>query len=399
MTLAAALVDEERRLEEERIRALESLGVLGTGREERFDRITRLAQRLFGVPMAAVMLIDREHSWAKSSVGMGEDPAPAPRGDVFCNTTITAPTEPTVVEDLSHDDRFAANPFVTGEMGLRFYAGHALTAGAGHAVGTLCLFDQQPRHFSDTERAMLDELAEWAEAELNRSEEMERAAEMQKALLPRAETLRIGDYEVRGMCRPARSVGGDLVDYYEADGGDLVVTLGDVMGKGIGAALLMATVRSAVRTATRGRPPSEAIGEAARTLDDDLQGTGTLVTLCQARLTPETGKMSWSDAGHGLMVLVRADGTSIRPRAGGMPLGVLPDDEWPERAFVMEPGDSLVAFSDGLLDLFPTADATFADLVAALVADPGDVIGHVERLAGDGPLDDDVTAVVVRRCR
>lgn len=395
--MTAALVGDASRAEDDRVRALESLGVLGTGREERFDRITRLAQRLFGVPMAAVNLIDREHSWTKSAAGM-EPGAPVPRKDVFCDTTIARPEQITVVEDLTRDARFSDSPYVTGEVGLRFYAGHPLVSTGGHAVGTLCLFDRQPRRFSDTERAMLDELAEWAEAELNRSQEMERATEMQQALLPRAGTLRVAGWEVGGTCKPARAVGGDLVDWHVTGTGDLVVTLGDVMGKGIGAALMMATVRSAIRTAARHHPPARAIAEAARTLDEDLQQTDTLVTLCQASLSPDSGTMRWSDAGHGLMVLVRADGSTERPRAGGLPLGVVTDDSWPERTFVLEPGDCVVAFSDGLLDLFADAEGTFADLVAVAGKDPETVISHVETLAGHGPLDDDIAAVVIRRC-
>src|SRR5438309_1518093 len=103
---------------------------------------------------------------------------------------------------------------------------------------------------------------------------------------------------------PARSVGGDFVDWYRTDDGGFAVTLGDVMGKGMGAALLMATVRSVMRTAGRALEPADALAEAARALDDDLGRTATMVTLCHARVDPRTGTMLAVDAGHGLAMTV-----------------------------------------------------------------------------------------------
>jgi GAF domain-containing protein len=87
--------------EEERLRALADLGISGTGREERFDRITRLARQLFGVERVAITLVDRDVQWFKS-----EPPS-------FCNTTIAQPGL-TVAEDTRRDLRFARNPYVTG---------------------------------------------------------------------------------------------------------------------------------------------------------------------------------------------------------------------------------------------------------------------------------------------
>jgi hypothetical protein len=381
--------------EAERLLALEGLAIVGTGREERFDRVTRLVQRLFGVEKAAIMLIDRDTQWLKSEVGIGVECTP--REHAFCNITIAQP-EPTVVEDTRSDLRFVRNPYVTGEPRVRFYAGVPLATSGGHRVGSLCVFDSAPRTFSAADREMLVELASWVENEMNRSAEMQRAAEVQQALLPDVEAIQVPGYDITGTCMPSRAVGGDLVDCYRI-GEDVVVTLGDVMGKGIGAALMMATVRSAMRTASRQNAPGRAIGEAAITLEADLGTTSTIVTLCHARLTPSTGRLVWSDAGHGLMMLVRADGTSYRARGGGLPLGVVAEEHWPEREFVMEPGDTVVAFSDGLLDLFPSLDATCEFVADAAVGPPEDAVARIEDLARRSPLPDDVTVGVIRRCR
>jgi len=117
-----------------RQRALDRLGILDTPREERFDRVTRLAQELFGVPMVSVSFIDRDRQWRKSFIGLpGHE---APREQAFCDATIRQPGT-LIVEDAALDDRFAANPFVIGDPHLRFYAGHPLQAPGGEQVGTL----------------------------------------------------------------------------------------------------------------------------------------------------------------------------------------------------------------------------------------------------------------------
>ncbi|MFP5487048.1 MAG: GAF domain-containing protein, partial [Acidimicrobiia bacterium] len=103
-----------------RLAALQGLAILDTPPEERFDRLTRLARRLFDVPVALVSLVDADRQWFKSCVGVGI--TESPRDVSFCGHAI-ADRSPLVVEDALLDERFADNPFVTGEMGVRFYAG------------------------------------------------------------------------------------------------------------------------------------------------------------------------------------------------------------------------------------------------------------------------------------
>ncbi len=387
----------------ERVRALEALPVVPTGREERFDRITRLARRLFGVRIAAVTLADADTQWVKSIEGLDAESVPLEHS--FCRYALAAPEPETVVEDARADTRFAGHPSVTGGPRVRFYAGRPLTTAAGTRVGTLCLFDPDPRGFGEVHRAVLAELAGWAEAELQRSAEMERAAEVQRALLPGTATLTVPGYVVAGTCVPAHAVGGDLLDWYRADppadGGppDVVLTLADVMGRGVGAALVMAAVRAAMRTAGRRAGPAEAVREAALALEDDLAGTGTLVTLCHARLDVRSGAVRWTDAGHGLLVLVRADGSVHRPAAGGLPLGVRRDDRWPEHRVDLRPDDVVLALSNGVLDLFPSPDEALDRLVLQARADPVGCVAEIGRRARATALADDATLLVVRRCR
>jgi serine phosphatase RsbU (regulator of sigma subunit) len=205
---------------------------------------------------------------------------------------------------------------------------------------------------------------------------------------------------VAGACLPSRGVGGDFLDWYCSPDDELTVTLGDVMGKGIAAAIIMATVRAALRSTAGSPGPGAAVTEAAATLQEDLEETGTLVTLCHARLSPGSGTLRYTDAGHGLILLLRADGTVRRPTGGGLPLGISDEERWPEGRVVMDPGDLVVAFSDGLLDVF---DGTLAalDRVIEVVGGCRSAQEAVDRLTalarGTGLLDDDVTVLAIRR--
>jgi hypothetical protein len=351
---------------------------------------------LFGVSTAAVTLVDRDHTRVKSQEG--EELGDAPRSDTFCTRTVQDPGL-LVVEDAAADERFAALPAVAGPAHVRFYAGRPLAVPGGKRVGALCLFDDHPRSLSGPEQALLDALGAWVEEELGRSTEMAQAGAVQRALLPRSRP-DVAGYDVLGACLPARAVGGDFVDWYRAPDGDLVLTLGDVMGKGLSAGIIMATVRAAMRAAGRLAGPAEAVTQAAEALHEDLERAESMVTLCQARLDPRTHLLRYTDAGHGLMLRVRADGAVVRPSSGGLPIGVLPGQRWEEAEARLHPGDTVVAFSDGLLDLY---DGTLAalDEVAALVRGArtaADVVNRVVRRArGTDPLPDDVALVVIRR--
>src|SRR4051794_1603934 len=383
--------------EQERLLDLAALDVLGRGPEERFDRITRMAQQLFGVSAAAVTLVTEDVQLHKSQYGPLRL-SDGSREHAFCDVTIRRP-EPLVVEDATLDERFAGNPSVTGAPGIRFYAGHPVQGPGGHRVGALCLVDDRPRHFGPEQQAILAELATWVQRELDRTTELESAARVQAALLPLG-TPEVPGYEVAGMCLPSGSVGGDFFDWHSAPDGQLVLTLADVMGKGLPASIITATVRAVMRSTTRGAGPAEAVREAAATLHEDLERTGRLVTMCHAKLDAAGHRVRFADAGHGLMLLVRADGSFARPPAGGLPLGVLADEEWPEGVVELARGDTVVAFSDGLLDLFDGTTDSLPEIAAAVwdCVDAAHVVDRFTVLARRvGIRTDDVTLVAIRR--
>lgn len=147
----------------ERLHSLRALCLLDTAPEERFDRVTRLACKVFGVPIALVTLVDKDRQWFKSAQGL--DARETPRDISFCGHAIAA-AEPLIVEDARNDIRFADNPLVLGEPHIRFYAGVPLAAPGGGKVGTLCLISNVPREISAHDVTALRALARMVEADL-----------------------------------------------------------------------------------------------------------------------------------------------------------------------------------------------------------------------------------------
>ncbi|MFD3446936.1 PP2C family protein-serine/threonine phosphatase [Microbacteriaceae bacterium 4G12] len=379
--------------EAERQEALDELAILDTAPEERFDRVTRLAARVFGVSASAITFIDRDRQWVKSHVGARA--TEAPRRSSFCDTVVRQ-HDTLVVPDAREDPRFRDNPFVTGDPQLRFYAGHPLDAPGGEPVGSLCLFDPEPRTLTEDELLLLEELAGWVQDELSASEELDRAAEVQRGLLPK-EPIRPAGYDVAARCLPARVVGGDFYSWQETPGG-AAFTIGDVMGKGLSAAIIAATVRGVfLGTGIQGDLVATATA-AADVLQPDLEEAGSFVTMLHARLDAASGGLRYLDSGHGLGLLVRADGSTERLFSANPPLGVSLGIPLIAGETTIGPGDAFVAVSDGVLDLF---DGTLSGLgeVAAIVRREPDAESVVDRILALTPrrAADDVTVLVVRR--
>ena len=146
-----------------RIDTLRALQILDTAPEERFDRLTRLARRLFGVPIALVSLVDSNRQWFKSCMGL--DASETPRDVSFCGHAIHG-DDIFLIPDASADERFKDNPLVTGAPHIRFYAGCPLSGANGSKLGTLCVIDRDPREFDEEDLELLRDLARMAEQEL-----------------------------------------------------------------------------------------------------------------------------------------------------------------------------------------------------------------------------------------
>jgi EAL domain-containing protein (putative c-di-GMP-specific phosphodiesterase class I)/GGDEF domain-containing protein len=140
--------------EEARLDALRQLKLLDTPPSESFDRITRMASQIFGLPVAAVSLTDHDRQWFKSRVGI--DHSSIPREKAPCALVAKA-AAPLVIEDLLNDTFYADS--VLGRAGTRFYAGAPLITNEGYSLGALCVLGTEPRQASEAEMAALVDLA------------------------------------------------------------------------------------------------------------------------------------------------------------------------------------------------------------------------------------------------
>ncbi|WP_150308538.1 PP2C family protein-serine/threonine phosphatase [Planctomonas psychrotolerans] len=228
------------------------------------------------------------------------------------------------------------------------------------------------------------------------AEEQRRAAEVQRSLLPQQD-LRVDGYEIAGRCRPARSVGGDFFDWYATREG-LGVTVADAMGKGMGAALLAATVRGVLRSTAGQSDLDLAFGVAGAMLHTDLEQSGSFVTVFHARLDAASGLLSYVDAGHGLALHVSGAGLTRLP-SSGPPVGAVADSLWASERLALAPGDALLVVSDGVLDSFDTVDAAMSAVGTAVSASLSveDACDRILELASGPEVTDDVTAVMLRR--
>ena len=246
----------------------------------------------------------------------------------------------------------------------------------------------------------INELARQAslKVELSRAQqhaverELDRAAIIQQSLLPPKTSLLPTMFSVRGRCIPARAVGGDCYDWYPTPDG-IALTVGDVMGKGVGAGMIAAAVRSVIRSSSDEPDPAVALRRATTGLasgdsDVDIQFT----TCFHARITP-SGEIRWADGGHGLALIRRATGLVERLRSSDLPIGL--GDRWTSYRDQLQPGDTIVCISDGVLDLFPDELHAFSQfqLLLTTAGDPGDIVQKVTELVGHDEQSDDVTVV------
>jgi len=198
--------------------------------------------------------------------------------------------------------------------------------------------------------------------------ELAEALKIQQRLLPQ-QVPQIDGWELAVSWQPASGVGGDCFDTIRFDDSRLALTIADVVGKGIPAALLMSNLQAAVRAfASEAVEPSALCHQVNRILCGNI-AEGRFISFFYCVLDAPAGVLTYTNAGHYLPMLVRADGTVERLGVGGPVLGVLADAEYEQAAVTLGPGDRLVLFTDGLTEARDARDEEFGEdrLLAAAV--------------------------------
>ena len=375
---------------------LAALEVVESGPEERFERITRIAREAFGVSGSFLNLAGTDSLTIKSQQSDAVFGPVIPLQDTFCGRTL-GEAGPVVVPDARADARYADLPMVLDDPNVRFYAGVPLRVGDDDVkVGTLCLIDPQPRTLEPDDLALLQELGVWAERELAAGADEDRLRSVLAGLEPHA--VELPGYRVGGMSVPHGVVSGDFHDW-QVDGDALSVTVADVMGKGMSAGLLAATIRGAL-LARASETPDRAVAALETQVGPDLSRAESFATLFHGRLTPSTGRMEFTDAGHGLVLHLRADGTESVLRSYDLPIGLHPAGaDRVTGSLVLEPGDALLLVSDGALELWDSTLASLSVLGSVWRDQPviETFLARVRSRAASHDPGDDLTVVVVAR--
>jgi sigma-B regulation protein RsbU (phosphoserine phosphatase) len=236
--------------------------------------------------------------------------------------------------------------------------------------------------------------------------EMELAAQIQQGILPR-KLPAVAGCEVLGWTRPARHVGGDYWDVVPLPDGRFALLVADVSGKGVSAALLVATLHSALRLLLARGERTETMLQAVNQHLIDFSAANRFVTLLLVALDATTGELAYVNAGHNPGILLRADGSFERLAACAVPLGLLPGPPYHESALRLGPGDLLCIYSDGVTEAASRSgeewglerlESLLSRLQAAPLPELRSVLDRELRDFGDGlPQGDDQTVLLLRR--
>lgn len=426
--------------EQARLTALRDFEILDTLPEAAYDDITRIAAEICGTPIALVSLVDENRQWFKSRYGLKTEQTS--RDAAFCAHAILEPDSLLVIEDAARDPRFADNPLVTGEPGIRFYAGAPLVTADGHALGTLCVVDRVPRRLDDGQRQTLKALARQVVAQMElrralatsersaqaleaanraleqRNEQVERSRDelaglcrlledqaaviqrdlnraevIQRSLLPH-EVPRLHDVSLHTLYRPGRSIGGDLFDVVVVNDRYLVLVIADAAGHGVSAAMISMLFKHRLRLRDDdGRPyrPCEALGRLNDAMQADKPAPDVFVTALVCLFDMQTRTLLMSSAGHPPLIVARSAGGIELIEHTGPALGLYADAGFGERSVVLEEGDRVLLYTDGLFDSASEAKGTpqrVGELLAGLPLQ-GNTLGTLLAELSDGATRED----------
>jgi PAS domain S-box-containing protein len=255
-------------------------------------------------------------------------------------------------------------------------------------------------------RAMAKQQQETQERE-RIEQELQVARLIQQTLLPKS-LPGLPGYDVAAYYQPAREVGGDFYDFLELEDGRLGLVIGDVSGKGVPAAIVMAISRTMLHAAYRlGSPaPGEILEQVNNILHPDIP-PNMFVTCLAAILDSRIGRLQYANAGHDLPYLRHADGVS-ELRATGMPLGLMPGMSYEQKEIALKPGESVLLYSDGLVEAHDPRREMFGfpRMQEFVGAHPGGasliyfLLAELERFTGEEwEQEDDIALLTLQRLR
>lgn len=322
-----------------------------------------------------------------------------------------------LTSDAQHDPRFASGTMVL--QGIRSVL--AVPLGVSEKVFGIIYADSPMAEgrFTEDHLKLLTTLASVAAIRVENARltearfqqerlerELQLAMEIQQRFQPTASP-QVPGYEFQGISFPCYEIGGDYYDFIQRDDGRLVIALGDVSGKGTAAALLMSSLHAAIHAQTGSHDTIvETISAVNKYLAENIP-PNRFVTLFYAELDPESGALSFLNAGHNPPLIVHAAGTVEQLASGGLPLGIKADADYREGRTHMQMGDVLVIYSDGVTEAASPSGEEFGptrlyevvsrnvDASAAGIRDR--IESALTKFSQGTKAADDITLVIVKR--
>ena len=282
---------------------------------------------------------------------------------------------------------------------------------AGRLVVVVVLIVGSIRHLHEESRAQLEgknlELQHAVEVGNTRSKQQEqelaKAREIQEGLLPK-KLPQVRGLEVAGAWQPARTVGGDYFDVLRFSERKIGVCIGDVVGKGISAALLMANLQASFRAfASEAVSPGTLVGKLNEVISSNI-APDKFITFCYCAIDATDNRATYASAGHCPPILFHKSGEAVPLKEGGTPLGIFPDRKYEDAGLQLEPGDRLVLYTDGLTEAMNSDEQEFGEQRLVELGSRNIALSASEMLAAikkevvrfcNGSFQDDFTLVVV----
>lgn len=389
-------------------------------RERQIEELVRLnadfARDLIGADRCSLWLIDEAKNELWTKVAHGVAPLRIPMGEGLIGACIRdnqvllanhAGEESRLLRRVDHDSGYHTEQVLCVPLLVE-----------GKVIGALQLLNK-PAGFTETDAGLLGLLGHFAATAIDSERlhqenegarlikhELALAHEVQARMLP-DRPVSMDGLDCVGFCRPARSIGGDYYDLLPLEDGQFALTLGDVSGKGIPAAVMMASIQTLLRTLLQ--RDANHLAAVLSALSQTLYETSTperYSTLFCGVVSRDRATLTYVNAGHVPPLLLHGDGSMERLPGGGPPIGIIPGASFEQLSIHLEPGDTLVVISDGIVEARNHAGDFWEEVeiervllsnpAASLAQVPELLCAAVDNFAAGAEQYDDMTVVAVR---
>lgn len=384
------------------------------------DLIVQKIVKYLKVEQAAVQLLNEEEgSELKTMIRRADDSETyLPfRLDQQLTGWMLKNKQPLRVDDLATDDRFHKG---NEEIGAVHSVLSVPLMLKGKMIGLITGFNKRGNEaFTDEEMRLLSIIAAQSaqvieharlyeeEQRLQRmQEQMKLASDIQMRLMPKS-VPELSGYDIAGVSFPAQEVGGDYFDYVSITEDRLAVCLGDVCGKGLPAALLMANLQATIRSQAITDPPPQLCMERSNKLLFESTDRQKFATMCYGVIDANAHQFSYANAGHNRPILLRGGKDLSYLELAGLGLSLMSQSKYKEETVALEKGDLVVLYSDGITEAMSEENEEYSDprlekLVQKLHNESAqkmvdEIVNDVRVHAGKAPQSDDITILVVKR--